>query len=522
MLKLVQELYAHKFITSEAGVVIGMTATPGDIRCESKARSTVTAKGPAKISTAILLYDILFGKDSKGKEPRLAVYNCTTADAEIYVVFDGVGYLVQEEEILSTGDPVHHTTQVIPSVLFAMKTDEELKKIFHSAVKRISKNDDPKPDLFKFCDEFYYGYAFNHRVLLYNPGSITEEEVKRLFETGTLEKETFGLPDEVFTKSKYDTSKKAKSKTKKKEAHPFMERALKGEFLINHEWDEEQKSAIVPLDFLKDFVPTEDFKEAVISVNKAVSKGEPINGELFGKPGTGKTTIMMALSAATGLPYYPIVFSKHTEEDVLEGKTRIVNGKPEFVPTDIPKYWDKGGLFDLEEINSADPGVLIAFNMALEAPGIIMRNGYEKVYRSPLSFVFACMNTGIEGTNPMPPALSNRFLRKWRVADPDDGTFKEILSKKTGADPTVISWVYDAYKKVINYLKSPEVGEDELVNLLSMRSCVGAIENMYDGQAPKRAIINSIVNSIAEADLTLGDSIEEEVVSDLRDIKFEI
>ncbi|MGN0241422.1 MAG: AAA family ATPase [Candidatus Weimeria sp.] len=522
----VSELFAHKNIEikSVKGAKVGMAAMVGTYEAPARTAPGVRARGAAKLSTAAKLFDVL----SEGTQ-RIAVYGFDKVTNVCYVVFDGVGYLIDTAgEIKTTAEPTHHTTLILPLVMSVISADGNIQRLLTAVMGDLAKGVEPDAaDLWQFCDEFYYGYAYSHRTINMDVGGLAEEEVKRLFDSSDVKRQTFGLDSELFAKSKFDkeeapkkTTAKKTRKTSKSKTATFIDRCLAGEFIIPHEWDADQKELIAPIDFLKGFVPTEDFEEAVNAITKAFKKGEPLNGEFFGKPGTGKTTIMMALSAALGLPYYPIIFSKHTEEDVIEGKTRIIKGHPEFVLTDIPKYWDKGGLFDFEEINSADPGVLIAFNMALESPGIIMRNGYEKVYRSPLSFVFACMNTGIEGTNPMPPALSTRFLRKWRVADPTERVFKEILSKKTSAPEEEVDWVYEAYTKVINYLKSPEVSEDELVNLLSMRACIGCIENIEDGQSPVRAVKNSIVNSIGEADLALGDAIEAEVLPDLRSADF--
>lgn len=516
-INLARELYAHKNLKAVNGTfTIGDVAVAGDPLCESSARAFRRGrKGPAKISTAALLYDVMRGG-------RIGIYASKDSyDKVSYVVLDGVGYLFKDGEVKCTGKPVHHSTLAIPFVARYIASNGAFKAAFIKVCEGITAVSVELQPMFQFCDYFYYGYAVANKEVEMDE-TLSEEEVKALFRNDIFERVSFGKPDldGCFAPSKFESASKTTAKEEKKTSPStisLIERAKKGEFIIPHSWDD-QKDSVIPLSFLDSFIPFPEWEEALVAITKAVEKKAPINGEFFGKPGTGKTVAMMALSAATGLPYYPVIFSKHTEEDVLEGKTRIVDGHPTFVETDIPKYWDKGGLFDLEEINAADPGVLVAFNMALEAPGIVERNGYEKVYRSPLSFVFACMNTGIVGTSPLPPALSNRFARKWRIKDPSEGIFLGILKKKTEAEESVIRWVYEAYTKVYNWLTSPEVGEDDLINLLSIRSCIGAIENIRDGQSPKRAVVNAIVNPIAETDLTLGDQLESEVIDDLRDL----
>ena len=566
VMKLASELFAHTSgkITSEIGSFsVGMTPVAETPAMKSDARSTDTQKRQkVKISTAVLLFDIIF------KHPKsLAVY-VNRVTKMLYGELDGVSFFIDGDgKMETTATFVHHRHKAIPYVLYAMllgptPVQMEMCKAFAGVINgnilEMAKGKGFQEDLettaFRFCDSFYYGYVVNHKEVEVDEGSLDAASCQRILDGSEMEWSPLYLPtadaglkikaEDYLARSPYDHGLPIEGKEKEgiTGADPievFRQEVKDGKYNVDFPWTEEQKTLVTSKSYLDTFEITEDFVEIVKAVSYTAKKilerkasGVPFedtmkyadlmfNGMLLGKPGTGKSSFMYALSAVTGMPVYTIVFSKHTDEDIAEGATKIVDGHPQYVATDIPKFADKGGIFIFEEPNLADPSVTMgAFGQFLEQPYFVLKNGYEKTYRSPLSFVFACENTGIEGTNPNDPAFSNRFGAKWKLMDPSEEDFKEILLKKTGQSKKTINWVYDAYKAAVNWLKDPQVGEEEVVNNLSIRTCVQAIKNMVYGQNPRRAVRNSIGNAISEASLELGDQFETEVIQNLKNPSF--
>lgn len=397
-----------------------------------------------------------------------------------------------------------------------------------------------------FCENIYYS-TLKHEPDIFDKldySEITLDEMVRFVNDSANEFSIIAKNEELpFTKFLREESsnfkikkKRAKrtSKTPKKESS-FLDDIKAKKYFVNYPWDEKLADYIIPMSFLDKFEITEEFKEIVKKIKYHFDKvlermdlgmegakaigNDVINIIIVGKPGTGKTTLCYALSAATGIPICTTKWSKYSDEDEFEGKTKIVEGKPTFVQTDALMFHELGGINVNEEINLADPSVTMGvLGQQLEYPYIVKKNGYETVVRHPLNIQIATMNVGTNGSQPLNQALANRFSASFMMDDPSDKTFVSILEKSSEADSKTCNWVYDAYKKVINYLNSPEVNEEEIVNYLSIRSCLSAISNMEEGQSCKRALINSIVSTIASVDLTIARNVQAEVINILPEL----
>ena len=483
-----------------------------------------------KMSAIATIFDRLF------KYPgSVAVYESTVEEA-IYCEIKGMS-------AVATADAIHKVAGehwelkhlLLPNLLFELSrygTNNELKEVFEALCESFNTigmlN---KLEVIRFCDIYYrntISKAIERDNLLTN-SSIEASFRSEMFEESEYFKKNCGkylatIPIVA------EAAKKSKKVMKKKAA--FLDECKDGKYRIPTTWTDEQKAYIQDVSFLDKFESIPAFESLVKLVHycgmqclermdygldgiQAIA-GDAVNAMLLGKPGTGKSTVVYALSAATGIPVYTIAFSKNTDEDTFEGKTKIIDGHPQFVETDIPKFWNKGGIFLFEEPNLADAGVTMgAGGQALEFPYIIFKNGYERTERHPLSFVVACENTGIAGTRLNSPAFSNRFEQKYVVDDPTRETFINILQKSTKATRECCEWVYGVYEKVVNYLKSPAVNEEDIVNVLSIRTCKGAIKNMRIGDSPIQAVSNSIVGAVAECSLEVARNMQGEILEHL-------
>lgn len=488
--------------------------------------------GAPKVSNAAKFFDKLFTAG------YLAVYE-DTFNESVLVCMDGTHVIVNEDEYLVCSDFGESTSkEIIPEVVLCLASfseNEELKGAFKTAVEKYDRGEVINDEIYLFCDSFYYGHAKDKKKIRVKD-SLTESEIQAAFRSGNYQPISLfnSTCKKYLGKSKYDTKTPAKKKTTSsaKKSSDFIEACKNGEFRISYEWDEELKKRIVDKSFLNTFEYTPEFEEIVRKIKfhadkiiermdmgltgaAAIGK-DALNILILGKPGTGKTHLCFALSAALGMPVCTTVHSKHTEEDEYEGKTKIIDGHPEFVETDALLFHQKGGIDINEEINLADPSVTMGgLGQKLEYPYIVKKNGYETIVRHPLNVIIATMNVGTNGSNPLNQALANRFRSTSILGDPTKDTFIGILEKTTGKPKDLCTWVYNAYDRVVSFLCSPDVGCEEMVQNLSIRTCIGAIENMDEGQSSTRALINSIVGALAVVELETACRVKDEIIESL-------
>lgn len=391
-------------------------------------------------------------------------------------------------------------------------------------------------DVLVFCDAFYYDFAkdWKYEVEIDSISKISKSskapnlpvnsELNKLakFEFANIEEdETNRVVNDETVEIRINNSEE-----------DLWERTKAGEFVIQYEWDDAVKANIKPLKELEDFVPSSEFFSIMLKIKKHLEacllrmdagytgleaiKNDYVNFTLTGRPGTGKTTLLNAVSAALGIPVFPIPITKNTEEDTFQGMTKVVNGTLGFVETDFLKAFQHGGIIILEEQNMGDPAVMMgALGQAIERPFIVLKNGYEAVYRHPLCVCTGTMNIGTYGAKGVNQAYSSRFKQTYRLEDPSEEDFINILVSQ-GYDRKACKWVHMVYSKIIDYMTNTLHDEDAALNV-TLRGCLGALENMYEGEDPRDAIRNSLIGKISETDLALAAQVDKACVENASD-----
>ncbi len=369
-----------------------------------------------------------------------------------------------------------------------------------------------------FCDSYFF---YRKAVEVEYDDSLVEEEISAAIRRGLLGPsflEAFLIPIDNRTTPDYKGEEE-----KKQDKGAFIKECMEGAYQIPYEWND--KSYVYGKELLSSYVPTETFEKIVRKVHfrltrilKRLEEGadsitalgnDYINLTLCGKPGTGKTALIYAVSAATGLPVYTTSASHNTDEDEFEGKTKMVDGHPSAVPTDALKAFKNGGICLIEEANLPQAAVIMgALGQAIEFPFILKEDGYKTIRRHPLCIFITTMNVGTVGAKAMSQPFANRFRQSYILNDPDPSVFVNILEKRTAEDKKLCKWVYSAYESVLRCLdKNDGIADVESIKLaLSMRSCIGAIENIQEGEHPKDAVKDSVIGKIAEQDLEMAET----------------
>lgn len=499
----------YKFPSTEirlSGTKTNTTAGNGIV--SSVRESSVTGK--AKFSTIGLLLDkILIDQNVFAYESDIGVY----AEFDDYKgYFDGNKLTWMSENHPSDYKILMPVLVYLLSKYINNETANEIKQYFRD----LTNSKDANSVAF-ICDAFYYGWVVNQ-----NNEFLTFSEdfgLMSIIDRG-IETQKFTVIDGFSDKE----TGELKSKLDKKSVSI-------DDLHVDYEWKESQLDKITPKKALDSFVMTETamsigkkvkyrMDKVINRLNQGLTGNEAIGSDyinllMVGRPATGKTALANAISAMTGMPIYTVPFSKHTEEDTVEGKNKIVDGKIDFVETSFLEAYENGGIIVCEEINLADPVVVMgSLGQAIEKPFILMKDGYKPIKRHPLCVIIATMNTGTAGSRSLNQALSSRFKNTYILDDPDKRTFIEILSK-AGYEKKNCRYVYDAYTRIINYLKSPEQSQEDLCENLTLRGCFGALEALEEGESEQDAIIHSLIGKIAEVDLEIARMVENDVVMSL-------
>ena len=504
---------------------------------------------PVKLSAVALLLDKVLVRK------RVLAYTSTTQKAlyceidEVPFLVDAEGVHVQEEES-GIADPYILWAYTLYHA-YAEKEEEFnqcLEKCFSEYLMRHAVSESVAGGL---CDSFYYWHASNKKLTLAVTNDLLLETVTAAFRSGAfknaLPKAGLVTPAKVSLESPMAEAEgnipkaNATGKAKKNSDAELFEAAKRGELILDYDWDEDSKKHITPLSFLDSFVPNETYfsllkkllyrlgkikerMDAGMSYTEAIGRWDHVEASLIGSPGTGKSVTVYAVGASLGIPIRMDNLSHDTDEEFAEGKNRLVNGRPQAVPTEVLEGVMHGGIVLLEEVNLPQAAVVMgALGQTVEYPFTLKKNGYETINRHPLCVFISTMNIGTAGSKAVSEPFSNRFRTTYYMEDAPKKTFIDTLVKASGMKRYICDWVFSVYEKVVNALKSDQFGAADTESILlslSLRSCEGVLQGIEEGLDPKEAVNYSLIYKIAERDISVAAQLQD-LVENMKDLHIE-
>lgn len=546
----VNDLYKIKrnIVIGPLTVATGMNEFSNNVRTFSRYRdaSRVITR-PSKITVLLYLFakykDVNIFENSDKKEKPFVIIEKGQGEF-IYAYKQSYGDIVVKSTFaMSHSDPWLAIAALATS---GNNITEEVKSIISPIVNNVVLGDlesacNNLELLNLFCDSLYYSSISSIDVIALLDGELSIEEVKKAYQSGAIKRHNIITDTELakFAPESQlgETTRPTNINTDKDCAISFMNDVKTGKYEIEYSWNHQQELYRQPKSFLDDFVPSKQFealtKKVKFRLEKTLNREKEgmeyidvigkdyINVLMVGKPGTGKTTLAYALSAATGLPVYTTAISHNTDESEFSGITTIVDGKPQFCSTSFLDAYTNGGIIVLEEVNLANPSVLMGgLGQAIEYPFIIKENGYKDVRRHPMCVVIGTMNVGTAGSKPLNAAFANRFHQTYTLEDPSKESLIEVLCNNTSLNKEICTWMYNVYMNIIATLSDPDIDcecdKDDVIAGLSLRTCIGALRNMEEGCDCWTAVKNSLIGSIARQDLQLSKEVYETLIQTMR------
>lgn len=294
-------------------------------------------------------------------------------------------------------------------------------------------------------------------------------------------------------------------------AENFKQDILDGKYLLGEEF-----SDLVPaLCEINDFIISEDFqhivKRAYQRIMKALASNKSIGNNflLAGGAGTGKSTIARMLACALGLPLYIQQISANTEESDFYGNTIVEKGKFTMTDTNFIKAFRDGGVIILEEVNLARTEIITGvLSQALEKPYTIHDYAGNTIHRHPKCIIIGCQNVGYEGTRNQNLSFITKMGFLKNITSPDKDQFVDIiLAGAESEQRDVAESFYDVYFDVRNVLRQPSVAGDDLLDLISIRSCINAVSDFDCGMSQSELIDTYFLAPLYAVDPQIYDEV---------------
>jgi len=197
--------------------------------------------------------------------------------------------------------------------------------------------------------------------------------------------------------------------------------------------------------------------QAFDAVLKCVNEGRT-NILMVGPAGSGKTTLAKNLAHALDLPFGFISLSMGVTETHLFGRVLPqADGSWAYKASRFVEVYESGGVFLLDEIDAADPNVMVAINAAL-ANGVFANPVSGQTHtRHPKCYILGAANTWGQGgdtqyvgRNQLCSTTLDRFTLATLYLDYDTALEWDIVKALLPFDAaeSLVHWVHDLRGKI--------------------------------------------------------------------------
>jgi nitric oxide reductase NorQ protein len=229
-----------------------------------------------------------------------------------------------------------------------------------------------------------------------------------------------------------------------------------------------------------------DWNNAIEILNKAHETG--LFALIIGPKGTGKTTLVRKFASKTKKELYSVNFSLRTRESHLIGSKTLDKGDVSFVEGILVKSMRDGSLLYLDELNAAEPDVLLRLDEALDdRRQLVLKEAEGQIINASNSwFVIATINPlSHVGTKELPPQLLSRFPVRVRLDYPPEDVELEIIKQHATIDNSKTNDIKDAIKLARSLREAAAV--EELYYSPSLRETIAFAKLLNKDLAPKEA-----------------------------------
>ena len=227
-----------------------------------------------------------------------------------------------------------------------------------------------------------------------------------------------------------------------------------------------------------------DWNNAIGILDKAHETG--LFALIIGPKGTGKTTLVRKFASKLKRELYSVNFSLRTRESHLIGSKTLDKGDVSFVEGILVKSMRDGSLLYLDELNAAEPDVLLRLDEALDdRKQLVLKEAEGQIINASDNwFVIATINPlSHVGTKELPPQLLSRFPVRLRLEYPPEDIELEIIKQHTTFDNSKINDIKDAIKLAKSLRDAAAV--EELYYSPSLRETIAFAKLLNKGLPPK-------------------------------------